>query len=310
MGLLGSPKKPMVIPWILNRNGQSITLKADLKGKVQADPKPLKAFVDAAKTAGEPMTFAMTFPPGTHAMWIRYWLGAGGINPDKDAALITIPPPQMVANMKVGKMDGYCVGEPWNARAIVDGIGFTALNTQDIWKDHPEKVCAFTAEFATKNPKTVKAVLKALNEASVWLDKMENRPEQAAIVSQATYINCPKEIILGRLLGDIEYGDGRREKDKYYMTFFDRQTNFPLKSHGTWWLTQFRRWGMVKEPPDYKGLVDRVHRPDIFREVAKQMGIETPRQDTQKETFFDGGVFDPAGDPEKYAKGFAVHTMA
>ena len=129
------------------------------------------------------MTFAMTFPPGTHAMWMRYYLAAGGINPDKDVTLITVPPPQMVANMKVGKMDGFCVGEPWNARAIADDIGFTAITTQEIWKDHPEKVCAFTDEFAEKNPKTVKAVLKALHEASVWLDDMKNRPEQAEIVS-------------------------------------------------------------------------------------------------------------------------------
>ena len=97
----------------------------------------------------------------------------------------------MVANMKVGKMDGFCVGEPWNARAIADGIGFTAITTQDIWKDHPEKVCAFTEEFAEKNPKTVKAVLKALHEASVWLDDLENRPEQAEIVSQADLHQLP-----------------------------------------------------------------------------------------------------------------------
>ena len=165
-------------------------------------------------------------------MWMRYWLAAGGINPDKDVSLITIPPPQMVANMKVGKMDGFCVGEPWNARAIADGIGFTAITTQEIWKDHPEKVCAFTEEFATKNPKTVKAVLKALHEASQWNDKLENRPRMAEVVGQPTYINCQQEIILGRMLGDYDYGDGRKEKDKYYMTFFDRETNFPQKSHG------------------------------------------------------------------------------
>ena len=94
----------------------------------------------------------MTFPPGTHAMWMRYWLAAGGINPDKDVALIVVPPAQMVANMKVGKMDGFCVGEPWNARAIADGIGFTAINTQDIWKDHPEKVCAFTGRVRRQEP--------------------------------------------------------------------------------------------------------------------------------------------------------------
>ena len=103
MGLLGSPKKPMVIPWLLNRNGQAISLKQEWKGKVGADPKALKPFVEQAKKLGEPLTFAMTFPPGTHAMWMRYYLAAGGINPDKDVSLITIPPPQKVANMKIGR---------------------------------------------------------------------------------------------------------------------------------------------------------------------------------------------------------------
>jgi nitrate/nitrite transport system substrate-binding protein len=131
----------------------------------------------------------------------------------------------------------------------------------------------------------------------------------AEVVSQPQYINTTKEIILGRMLGDYDYGDGRKEKDKYYMTFYDRFATFPLKSHGVWWLSQFRRWGMVKEPPDYKGLVDRVHRPDIYREVAREMGIETPREDMKKEALFDGLAFDPA-EPEKYAKGFAVHSMA
>jgi nitrate/nitrite transport system substrate-binding protein len=309
MGLLGSPVKPMVIPFYLNRNGQAITLTRALLEKGVRTPQQLKPIAMEAKAKGTPMTFAMTFPPGTHAMWMRYWLGTGGINPDRDITLITIPPAQMVANMKVGKMDGYCVGEPWNARAIADGIGYTAITTQQMWKDHPEKVLAFTEEFATKNPKTVKAVMRAIVEASQWNDKLENRTRMAEVVGQPQYVNAAKEIILGRMLGDYDYGDGRREKDKLYMTFFDRQTNFPMKSHGTWWLTQFRRWGMVKEAPDYKGIVDRVHRPDIFREVAKQMGIETPRGDAQKETFFDGGVFDPAK-PEEYAKSFAVHSMA
>src|SRR5882724_11498996 len=198
MGLLGSPKKPMIIPWLLNRNGQAICLKQEWNGRIKDDPKAIRPLVDKAKSLGEPLTFAMTYPPGTHAMWIRYYLAAGGINPDKDVALITIPPAQMVSNMKIGKMDGYSVGEPWNARAVVDKIGFTSVTTQEIWKDHPEKVCAFTAEFADRNPKAVKAVLKALNEASVWLDNLDNRPEQCEIVSKPTYINCDKDVILGR----------------------------------------------------------------------------------------------------------------
>jgi len=308
MGLLGSPKKAMVVPWLINRNGQSISLKAALKGKVQADPKPLKPLVDAAKAAGEPMTFAMTFPPGTHALWMRYWLAAGGINPDKDVALITIPPPQMVANMKVGKMDGFCVGEPWNARAIADGIGFTALNTQDIWKDHPEKVCAFTAEFASRNPKTVRAVLKALHDASVWLDRMENRPEQAEIVSQATYINCPKEIILGRMQGHYDFGDGRKKEDPNYMIFSSRNCNYPQPKYAVWWLTQFRRWGMVAGAPDYVGVARQVMRTDLYEEAMKEIGYKHGGLDNKPEKLFDGATFDPAR-PEDYARSFAVNSL-
>jgi len=308
MGLLGSPKKPMIVPWIVNRNGQAITLKSDLKGKVAADPKALKPIVDAAKTAGTPMTFAMTFPPGTHAMWMRYYLGAGGIDPDKDIALATVPPPQMVANMKVGKMDGFCVGEPWNARAIADGIGFTSLATQAIWKDHPEKVCAFTEEFAEKNPKTVKAVLKALHEASVWLDDLANRPEQAKIVSAASYINCPEEIILGRMLGKYDYGDGRVEEDPNYMIFSQRNCNYPQEKYCTWWLSQFRRWGMVEGAPDYAGVAKQVMRSDIYEEAMKELGYTHAGANMEPETLFDGVTFDPAK-PEEYAASFAIKSL-
>lgn len=310
MGLLGSPVKPLVIPFYLNRNGQAITLKKELAAKGIKTPEAVKPLVDEAKKAGTPMSFAMTFPPGTHAMWMRYWLAAGGINPDKDVTLITIPPPQMVANMKVGKMDGFCVGEPWNARAIADGIGYTAMTTQQMWRDHPEKVLGFTAEFAEKNPKTVRAVMRAVLEASQYIDKLENRPKVAEVVARPQYINTQKEVILGRLQGQYDYGDGRPiEHDPYYMTFFDRQANFPWKSHGIWWLSQFRRWGMVKEGVDYAGLANRVHRPDLYREVAKEVGLEVPQTDMQKETLFDGVEFDPAR-PEEYARAFAVHNIA
>src|SRR6476659_9968169 len=173
MGLAGSPVKPMVIPWLLNRNGQAITLNNRMKKAGVKAAKDVKALADRAKGSGDPLTFAMTFPPGTHAMWMRYWLASGGIHPDKDISLITIPPAQMVANMRGDKMDGFCVGEPWNNRAIADGIGFTAITTQQIWKDHPEKACAFTEEFAEKNPKTVKAILRAVTESSQYNDKLE-----------------------------------------------------------------------------------------------------------------------------------------
>jgi nitrate/nitrite transport system substrate-binding protein len=309
MGLAGSPKKPMIIPWMLNRNGQAITLKAEWKGKIGADPKALKSYAEKAQKLGEPLTFAMTFPPGTHAMWMRYYLASSGIHPDKDVSLIVVPPAQMVANMKIGKMDGFCVGEPWNARAIADGIGFTSVTTQDIWQDHPEKVCAFLGEFAEKNPKTVKAVLKALHEASVWLDDLNNRPEQCAIVSRATYINCDKDIILGRLQGHYDYGDGRKKEDSHYMIFSSRNCNYPQPKYCKWFLTQYRRWGMVKSAPDYEGVSKQVMRTDIYEEAMKEIGYTHGGPDNDKETLFDGVTFDPMGDLEAYAKGFPVHGV-
>src|SRR6187549_1251916 len=288
MGLAGSPVKPMVVPWLLNRNGQAITLDNKLKAAGVKTPQALKPLVDKAKAAGEPMSFAMTFPPGTHAMWIRYWLASGGINPDKDVSLITIPPAQMVANMKVGKMEGFCVGEPWNNRAIDDGIGFTAITTQKMWKDHPEKVCAFTEEFALKNPKTVKAILKALHMASVDLDKMENRVKFAEVISRPSYINCPPAIILERLMGKYEYGDGRVEQDPFYMIYSSRNCNYPHQIYAKWWLSQFRRWGMTKGAPDYNAIAKRVIRPDYYLEAMKELGVKVNIAEEQKITLFDG----------------------
>jgi nitrate/nitrite transport system substrate-binding protein len=307
MGLAGSPVKPMIAPWLLNRNGQAITLNNKLKNAGVRKPAQIKPLADKAKADGEPLTFAMTFPPGTHAMWIRYWLASGGINPDKDVSLITIPPAQMVANMKVDKMDGFCVGEPWNNRAIEDGIGFTVITTQQMWKDHPEKVCAFTEEFATKNPKSVKAVLKALQLASVHLDNLDNRAKAAEVISRPTYINCPPAIILERLMGKYDYGDGRSEQDPNYMIFSSRNANYPHQIYGKWWLTQLRRWGLTKGAPDYTGIPKRVLRSDIYLEAMKELGVKVNIAEEQKITLFDG-VFD-GKDPEKYAKSFATNSM-
>jgi nitrate/nitrite transport system substrate-binding protein len=307
MGLAGSPVKPMVIPWLLNRNGQAITLNNRLKQAGVRTPKQLKPLADKARASGRPLTFAMTFPTGTHAMWTRYWLASGGIHPDKDVSLITIPPAQMVANMRVDKMDGFCVGEPWNKRALDDGIGFTAVTTQQMWKDHPEKVCAFTEEFAAKNPRSVKAALKALHLASVELDKMENRMKFAEVIARPTYINCPPAIIQERLMGKYDYGDGRVEQDPNYMIFSNRACNYPQRMYATCWLTQFRRWGMTKGAPDYAGIPKRVMRPDLYLDAMKELGVAPKVVEEQSITLFDG-AFD-GKDPEKYARSFPVNGV-
>jgi nitrate/nitrite transport system substrate-binding protein len=310
LGITGAEgqKKDMVIPMALDQNGQGITLDNKLKKRGVRSPQDMKKVIEEDK-GKKTYTFAMTFPPGTHAMWMRYWLASGGIDPDNDIKLITIPPPQMVANMRIGNMDGYCVGEPWNGRAIFDGIGFTVCSTQQIWKDHPEKVLGMTLAFAEKNPKTVKAVLMAVIEASQYIDKMENRSHVAEVIGRKEYVNAPAGVILDRLQGKYNYGDGRTEQDPNYMKFYrNGEVTFPWKSHGLWFLTQHRRWGFIQASMDYKKVVDAVNRTDLYREAAKTLGIPVPKEEYKKETLFDGIEFDPA-DPEGYIKKFTIRRV-
>ena len=307
VGDVGSPTKkvPMCALQCLNINGQAITLKKallDAGVKTPADIK--KAIVEK----GMKLTFAMTFPPGTHAMWMRYWLASGGVHPDKEVKLITIPPPQMVANMKTGNMDGFCVGEPWGARAVTEGIGGTGITTHGIWKNHPEKVFGVTEEFATANPNTCAALVAGTMEASRWLDDLKNRAEAAQIVGKNEYINCQPDTILGRMLGKyIHAPGGSAVDDPDYMRFFERDASVPYLSHATWFMSQHRRWGMLAEKPDYKAEAKKIMRQDLYAAGCKMADIPVPDQmeSRGKETLFDGVVFDPA-DPEAYGMGFSV----
>lgn len=302
---------PMYILARLNLNGQSISLSLALRDKGVRTPQQLKPLADAARAAGNPMKFAMTFPTGTHNYWMRYWLAAGGIHPDRDVQVIVVPPAQMVANMKVGNMDGFCVGEPWNAQTVTQKIGFTCLTTQQLWKDHPEKALGVRADWVDKNPKAAQALLLAVMEAQRWADKMENKVELCNIVSGKSWINCPAPDILGRQQGKTNYGDGRVEQDPNSMRFWDRNASFPFKSHDTWFLAETRRWGFLPSGVDYKKVVDSVNRSDLWKQAATTLGLaaEIPASDSRGiETFFDGVTFDPA-DPEGYLNKLAIKTV-
>ena len=305
---LGSIPCDCLTGLVLNLNGNAITLSNDLWNRGVRDGDTLREEIKRLQPKTT-LTFGVVFPFSSHRHLLRKWLSAHGIDAERDVRIVVVPPPQMVANMKIGKMDGFCVGEPWNARAITDGIGYTSVSTQDMWKDHPEKVCAFLGEFADKNPKTVKAVLKALNEASVWLDNMDNRPEQCALVSKPTYINCDAKTILGRLQGHYDYGDGRTKEDPNYMIYSQRNCNYPQLKYAKWFLAQYRRWGLVTGAPDYEGIAKKVMRPDIYEEAMKEIGYTHGGADNSAETLFDGATFDPAGDLEAYAKSFAMKNL-
>jgi nitrate/nitrite transport system substrate-binding protein len=290
---------PMYLLARLNLDAQAISVSNEYKDlKVTVDASPLKAAFAAKKAAGKEVKIAMTFPGGTHDLWIRYWIAAGGVDPDKDISTIVVPPPQMVANMKVGNMDAFCVGEPWNEQLVNQGIGFTACTTGEVWFKHPEKAVGMRAEWVDKNPKAAEALLMAVMEAQQWCEKMENKEELATIVGKRQWFNVPVPDILGRLKGDINYGHGRvATGTKQYMKFWSEHASYPFKSHDQWFVTEDIRWGKFEPTTDVKALVDRVNREDLWREAAKQLSVaaaDIPASPSRgRETFFDGKVFDP-----------------
>lgn len=299
----GGPQKDMAVLMSLNNNGQAITLNNQLKSKGVTDGAALAKLV---KAEPKEWTFAQTFPTGTHAMWLYYWLATYGIDPFKEVKVITVPPPQMVANMRVDKMDGYCVGEPWNARAIHDKIGFTAATSQDIWTDHPEKVLGTTLEFVQKYPNTARAMVAAILDASKYIDTMSNRSEVARIISAKSYVNTAFDVIEDRMLGQYDNGIGRKWKDPNYMKFYnDGKVNFPYLSDGMWFLTQHKRWGLIKDHPDYLAVAKKVNQITLYKEAATLAKVPVPKSEMRSHKLIDGVVWD-GKNPKAYADGFKV----
>jgi nitrate/nitrite transport system substrate-binding protein len=299
----------------LNEDCQGISVAGEYKDlNIQKDASPLKEAFARKKASGKELTAAMTFPGGTHDLWLRYWLAAGGIDPDNDIKVITVPPPQMVANMKVGTMDCFCVGEPWNEQLVNQNIGYTALTTGELWNRHPEKVLGMRADFVDKNPKATQAIMLAVMEAQMWCDKAENKQEMAEIVGRRQWFNVPVADIIGRIRGEINYGNGRKVSDpKLAMKFWGEggAVSYPWKSLDTWFITENIRWGKFAPGTDIKALVDRTNRSDLWLEAAKTLGVaNAPKGDSRGvETFFDGVVFDPAK-PEEYLKALKIKRVA
>jgi nitrate/nitrite transport system substrate-binding protein len=307
---------PMYILARLNLDAQAISIANEHKDlKLGTSAAPLKEAFAKKRAAGGDPKVAMTFPGGTHDLWIRYWLASGGIDPDKDVSTIVVPPPQMVANMKVGTMDAFCVGEPWNAQLINQKLGYTAVNTYEIWNKHPEKSLGLRVAWVDKHPKAAQALLVGVLEAQQWCDKIENREEMCKILGTRAWFNVPVADILPRQKGDYDYGvEGRTEKSSPgIMKFWRDNASFPFRSHDMWFLTEDIRWGKFEANLDMKGLIDKVNRSDLWREAAKTLGVaaeDVPAGDSRgKETFFDGKVFDPE-DPHTYLASLSIKRVA
>jgi nitrate/nitrite transport system substrate-binding protein len=301
---IGSPRSDMAVLMTLNRNGQGITLSRRMAREGITTTAQLGA---AVRAGARRYTLAQTFPTGTHAMWLSYWLASLGVDPLRDVRQITVAPPLMVASMRAGVMDGCCVGEPWNAVAVADEVGFTVATSQEVWPDHPEKVLGATRDFVRTHPNTTRAAMAAILEACRWIDASEgNRTATAGTLAGAACVDTTVGTILPRILGDYADGLGGRRSDAHAMAFHaDGQVNFPWLSDGMWFLTQFRRWGLLRDDPDYEAVARAVNDVELYREVAGALGVPTPSVLLRSSTLIDGRVWD-GSDPQGYAAGFDI----
>jgi nitrate/nitrite transport system substrate-binding protein len=308
LGIGGSPAVDMAVLMGLAQNGQSISLSASLKAAGVTNPEALR---NSVRQSGARLTLAHTFPTGTHALWLYYWLAANGIHPLQDVRTLVLPPSQMVANLRAGRIDGFCAGEPWGAQAIAEGVGFTLATSQSIWPDHPEKVLGCTRTFVEQYPNTARALVMAILEASRFIDQsLENRRSTAQLIAGREYVDAPLAAIESRFLGAYDDGLGNAWTDMHPLRFFaDGAANMPYLSDGLWFMTQLRRWGLLRQDPNYQDIAQQVQQTDLYRQAAEALGMPVPQSPLRSATLMDGTTWD-GSDPAAYARSFALHAMA
>ena len=339
---IGGIKTPMITAFSLDLNGNGITVSNELYQRMlDADPDSavqpnrcayaLKKVVDAHKHAGrKPMTFAMVFPYSSHNYQLRYWLATAGINPDVDLRLTVVPPPHMLENLIDKNIDGFCVGEPWNEVAVMQGAGRTLLTSYEIWNNSPEKVFGVTAEWAERHPNTHRAVLMALLETAEWLDEPGHREEVAEMLAKE-FINVSSEVVKMSMTGTFQFAHDESPKPLPDFNVFHRYAaNYPWLSHAEWFISQMVRWGQLHEPVNITEGAKSVYRPELFVEVARMLGRPYPLLSHKCEgindgswklndattpivmgadRFLDGKVYDPA-DLVGYIKSFSISRLS
>jgi len=319
----GNKPIPMYLLCQLITHGNGIAIAAKWQGQ-GLDLKLSQGLVSQVKAkGGNRFKAAHTFPNVNQDFWIRYWLAAGGVDPDNDIDLLPVPAAQTVANMKTGTMDAFSTGDPWPYRIVKDKIGYMAALTADIWKNHPEEYLAIRADWVDKNPKATKAILKGIMEAQQWCDNFDNRQEMANILAQRQYFNVPVEVLIDPFMGKYDMGNGRIVDDKSMAPLYWKDekgsVSYPYKSHDLWFITESVRWGFL--PPDYiannaikaKALIDKVNREDIWKEAATEAGIAAADIPTNTsrgvEEFFDGVKFNPEN-PEEYLRSLKIKKVS
>ncbi|MCX7310684.1 MAG: CmpA/NrtA family ABC transporter substrate-binding protein [Alphaproteobacteria bacterium] len=284
---IGSQPIPYTALAIENINGQAITLA--IKHKDKRDPKDWKG-----------MKFAVPFDYSMRNYLLRYYLAEHGIDPDQDVQIRSVPPPEMVANLRADNIDGFLGPDPMNQRAVFDGVGFIHILSKDIWEGHP--CCAFAAskEFVTQTPNTYAALLKAIIDATAFATKAENRKAIAEAIAPANYINQPVTVLEQILTGTFADGLGSVKTVPNRVDF----DPFPWESFAVWIMSQMKRWGQIKGDVDYAGVAKQVFLATDTTKLMKEVGLAPPAATTKSFSVM-GKAFDPSK-PEEYIKSFAI----
>ena len=284
---VGSNPTPFTMPAVENINGQAITLS--MKHKDKRDPKQWKGF-----------KFAVPFDYSMHNYLLRYYVAEAGLDPDIDIQIRSVPPPEMVANLRADNIDGFLGPDPFNQRAVYDGAGFIHILSKEMWDGHP--CCAFAAskEFVTTQPNTYAALLKAVIEATAFASKQENRKQIAEAIAPANYLNQPQTVLEQILTGTYADGLGAVKKDPNRVDF----DPFPYESFAIWIMTQMKRWGQLKGDVDYKAVAKQVYLATDATRLMKEAGLTPPASSTKTFSVM-GKAFDPEK-PEEYIKSFAI----
>lgn len=292
---VGTQRRQMAVLMNMNQNGQNITLSRALAACAH-DPAALARLVHNERRR---LTLAHTFPTGNHAMFLYYWLAAAGIDPLADCQIATVPPVQMAASLAAGHMDGFCAGEPWGQRAVRDGAGILAASSEQVWPNHPGKVLGTRADFAATHPNTCRAMIAALLEAARWLDASRaNREAAAEVLASPGYVNASRESLQFCLAGRQKEGGAWR--GHHGLRFYaDGEATFPWLSDGMWFLTQHRRWGLLREEVAYRSVALEVNRIDLYRDAAALSGTPVPDGVLRRSVLMDGRVWD-GSDPAAY----------
>ncbi|WP_287128411.1 nitrate ABC transporter ATP-binding protein [Candidatus Cyanaurora vandensis] len=278
---------PLISAMTLSRNGNAITLSRRFWEEGVRTRADFKRYLTEDRS-GKRHTLGIVHPTSMHNLLLRHWLAGGGIDPDRDVNLVVIPPPQMVANLQAGNIDGYCVGEPWNTRAVQEGIGFVPVTDLDLWPGHPEKVLGLKESWAARYPQTQLALVKALVEACLFCEDRANRAEVSRLIGAKAYVNS--EYTAQGLSGSYDYGFGRTAQLPDFNVFF-APTN---RTEQLWVLTQMARWELLPFPPHWREVLDRVYREDVFQQACTELGHKLPAASYQPLVLPDGSRLDPA----------------